>query len=332
MKLCDSEGTGYHVLNELIALLPQVGGMFQLRLLDYILVLRVASVVELILIHPPEAAHGYFLVVAEGRRDKKTQLRNVCWGGGTPGGVVTQAVVIGAPRRGSHIRAATRNGLATVIVRVLHVYGDGVILYHGRVLRVLRECTLEVRTAIRVELMQFVLGYCQNKLIPSNTRQFKVQNRSIARGLEDPGQLIDHIDALRGPLQAHMKNVSVLRPEEDLEKVTLLRGLILNVNAAEGFWLLRVAGLGHNLEDTCTCPVIIEYFMLGQEEAVQAHRVHVHLLYGFSLQNVIVNLGDLGVSIVTHGLQGGFPEQVTALGQYPHVPVLHLCELELYNG
>ena len=71
--------------------------------------------------------------------------------------------------------------------------------------------------------------------------------------------------------------------------------------------------------------------MLGEEEAVHAHGVYVHLFDGFAFQDVLVDLHQLRVPVVLHRLQGTLPQQVAAFGQHPYVPVLLLGEFELYR-
>ena len=109
-----------------------------------------------------------------------------------------------------------------------------------------------------------------------------------------------------------MKDIPVLCPKQYLEGVPVVGRLILQVDAAECLGLLAsslaLLGLGHDLEDAVAPPVVVEDFVLREEEAVLAHGVHIHLLDRLALQDVLVNFHYLGVPIVLHRLEGRLPQ------------------------
>jgi hypothetical protein len=60
-----------HILGQLVALLLQIGGLLEASLLQDVLVLIVAPVVEAELVHPPEAAHFSVLAISLRRLDEE---------------------------------------------------------------------------------------------------------------------------------------------------------------------------------------------------------------------------------------------------------------------
>ena len=112
-----------------------------------------------------------------------------------------------------------------------------------------------------------------------------------------------------------MVDLAVLCTHEDLESLIVPGGHILEVEGAEGFGLRGVVSARRDLVDTRRIPMVVVDFMLGQEETMKATRIHIHLLYRFILQYILVYLVYLGAtSSVTEAVKWSLPDQMMSLG------------------
>ncbi len=70
-----------------------------------------------------------------------------------------------------------------------------------------------------------------------------------------------------------MEYATVISSKKHFKGVSIAHGVALNIDTSEGFGLLSsvlpIKILGHNLENPIATPVIVEDFMLCEEETMQ---------------------------------------------------------------
>lgn len=81
------------------------------------------------------------------------------------------------------------------------------------------------------------------------------------------------------------------------------------------------------LEYSIASPIVVEYLMFSQEEAMDSLLVNEHLFDIFPLENVIINFSGFVFWVFKVYLAYGF----SSAGQNPKLTVLHCCQLDIYN-